>query len=141
MTELKVTWTGNSKGKGIIKGNQGEIPIAIPKEVNGSGEGLNPKELLTSSASSCFFMTFVYMIESQKLPITDFSMETKSDGLKDNNFTITHYPIIELSESSTDEDEILVQKALEMADKNCAVGNFLKNAGTKILLKNTIKRN
>lgn len=135
MTKLKILWSGTIKGDGKVISEAGEIPIAIPDHLQGSGNGLDPKTLLISSAATCFFMTFKHLIEARKLPVTDFSMESAAPEMKNGNLTITHYPELVLSQEASDEDVDSIKRAIEAADKSCAVGNLLKAAGSEILIE------
>lgn len=105
--------------------------------MQGSGEGPDPKELLTASAASYFFMTFVHLVEARKLPLTEISMETSSSELKGNDLTITHYPRLVLEADANEKDVSRVKKAVESADRTCPVGNFLKNAGASIFIESS----
>lgn len=74
---LNTTWYGNAKGNGDIKGDNFQTPIAIPILKGGSGEGVEPKQLLMSSAAACYLMTLVYMLDQNRIPVSELSMVTE----------------------------------------------------------------
>src|SRR5690625_2705694 len=131
-TNLKTVWNGGVKGSGSIKANYLETNIAIPESLGGSGEGAEPKEILITSATACFTLTLTAMLEGRKLPVTKINVETESTNTKEEGFTIMHSTYIILSAGATDDHIQSAQKAIEIADKRCEVGNLLRKADVQI---------
>ncbi|KTT86517.1 hypothetical protein RSA37_11515 [Mammaliicoccus sciuri] len=138
MTNLKTVWNYDIKGYGSIKGNNLDIKIAIPEELGGSGEGSNPKQILVSSAASCYIMTLVSIIETRKLPVIELTMSSEMSILEDNTLNIIHYPRIVLSDQKSDEVYQSAYRAFIIADKGCAIGNLLKKTDVNINIKGEI---
>jgi peroxiredoxin-like protein len=136
MSALKLKWTGDSKGSGefVRESDNEKLNIAIPTASGGSGEGFAPRDLLGSSAGACLALTLVSLMDVRKLPVTDFSMETKVTK-KDDTYSITHYPKISLSSEATEKEQEGVERAVVSADKRCTIGNVLKEAGVKITIE------
>lgn len=132
VVNLKITWTGDIKGRGIIKADNLETHLAIPKSFNGSGEGTDPKELLVSSAASCYITTLVAMLEGRKLPVIELTMDSKATNSKEEGLKIIHSPYVTLSVDVTEEQKQAANRAIAAADKACTVGNILKKADVQI---------
>lgn len=141
MTEMKTTvdviWKDGAIGQGELTSTYLNTKIAIPKTLGGSGEGANPKELLVSSAASCYIATLVYMLENRKLPVDSFTMKTEASVSK-AGFKIIHYPIITLTAEATDAQVEATKRAFEGADKGCDIGNLLKVADVSIVVEGTV---
>lgn len=129
---LKTFWNGNTKGNGIIQSNDFETNIAIPESLGGRGGGAEPKGLLVTSAAACYSMTLVAMLETRKLNVTAFAMNSEASNSKEEGFKIKHYPHIFLSADATEEQIQTANRVIVAADKGCAVGNMLKKADVQI---------
>lgn len=79
-------------------------------------------------------MTLVSLLDIRNLPVDEFSMDTEVINTGEN-FEITHYPKITLSKDATDKEIAGAERAVPSADKRCAVGNVLKEAGVKITIE------
>lgn len=132
MTNLKINWTGNIKGNGTIKADYLKTNFAIPKIFNGSGEGTDPKELLLSSAATCFIGTLVAILENRKLPVVELSMDSKVTSSKEEGLKLFHYPHIILTADATEEQIQAANRTMKAADKGCTIGNILKKAEVHI---------
>lgn len=133
MSILEISWDGNTKGQGKIIGDNGHMDIAIPKSLDGSGKGFNPKDLLASAAASCFATTLVHLLEVRKIPVTVFNMKTEVEN-NEHGFVITHSPELILLKDEKD----AARRAVEAADRSCGIGNLLKDAGVQITIKETV---
>lgn len=136
-TIVDMTWEGGAKGKGSLKSTFLDTSVAIPKALGGSGEGANPKELLVSSAASCYMLTLAFLVESKKLPVA--SLEMRSDAVAgDEGMKITHDISVTLTAEATDAEVETMKRVLQEAEKGCEVGNLLKNAGVIINLESEV---
>jgi peroxiredoxin-like protein len=135
MAELKTTvniaWNGGATGNGTLKAEYLDTKVAIPTSLGGSGNGADPKELLVSSATTCYIATLTYMLESRKLPIVQLTLNSEA-SISDKGFNITHAPQIVLAADATEDQVQSAERAIEGADKGCEVGNLLKKAGVVI---------
>jgi peroxiredoxin-like protein len=129
---LEIVWEGGMTGKGTLKADDGlHTDVAIPEALGGSGDGTNPKELLVASAASCFTLTLTSLLNNRKLPVADYTVSTEHVTAGDDT-KIKHHPKIVLSAGATDDQVQAAHKAMEGADRACAVGNLLKKAGITI---------
>ncbi|WP_339227419.1 OsmC family protein [Oceanobacillus sp. FSL K6-2867] len=136
-TNVKAVWNGGTAGDGTLKAGNLDTKIAIPKFLNGSGNGAGPKELLVSSATTCYIATLTSILENRKLPVVEHTIT--SEAIKsDQEFSITHYPVIVLSADATEADVKSAERAIEGADRACEVGNLLKKAGIVIEAKGKV---
>lgn len=136
-TNLNIVWHGGTTGNGTIKAEYLDSKIAIPTSLGGSGDGTDPKELLVSSAATCYITTLAYMLETRKLPAVELTMNSEAT-IADNGFKITHDPQIVLSADATENQIQSAQRAIDGADKGCEVGNLLKKAGVVIEAKGKV---
>lgn len=130
-TNLDIIWNGGTTGNGMLKGEYLDTKIAIPTSMKGSGDGTDPKELLVSSAATCYIPTLAYMLETRKLSVVELTMNSEA-AMSDNGLKFTHFPQIVLSDDATENQVQSAQRALDGADKACEVGSLLKSAGVVI---------
>jgi len=128
---LKIDWKEGVKGSGTIKGDELNVGIAVPEGTGGSGNGSNPLELLSSSAIACYSMTLVSIMETRKLPVTEYTMDTEVIS-SDDKISIIHHPKLSLPPNATEKEIEVAHRAFKSADKACSIGNLLKNAGVTI---------
>ncbi|WP_397539193.1 OsmC family protein [Rummeliibacillus pycnus] len=127
-TNVNAVWNGGVADNGILKSEHFDINIAISKSSGGNGNGADPKDLLVSSATTCYIETLIYMLESRGLPVDELTVNSKAT-LATDGFTITHYPQIVLTTDATEEQIESAQRIIEGADRGCKVGNLLRKAG------------
>lgn len=134
---VHTNWDGKLGGNGTIQGEKLKTKVAIPKELGGSGEGTDPKELLIASTSSCYLASIVFLLERRNLPVVELSIQTEATKTR-NNWHIIHYPKIILSTEATDQQKQSVEKVLKGADRGCEIGNLLKKSGVTIEVKGEV---
>ncbi|MFP3846225.1 OsmC family protein [Priestia filamentosa] len=139
-TILKTVWHGNTKGNGSIQVNDIKTNIAIPTDLGGNGEGAEPKGLLVSSAAACYTMNLVAMLETKKLPVAGFTMNSESINSKEKGFKIIHYPCITLSTDATEDQIQSANRTILSADKACFIGNMLKKADVQIDIEGKVSK-
>lgn len=130
-TNVNVVWDGGTKGNGTLKAEFLDTQISIPEALGGSGNGADPKELLVSSAATCYIATLTFILENRKLPVVELTMNSNVT-IADKEFIITHFPQIVLSADATESQILSAQRAIEGADRACEIGNLLKKAGVII---------
>ncbi|MCX5581662.1 OsmC family protein [Kaistia terrae] len=135
---LNTIWTGDMKSSGTIQAQHLEMPIAIPSEFGGSGDGTDPKSLLVASAAACYAMTLVAILENRKVPVTKVTMESDASDSKGSGIVVDHRPLVNLAADATQEQSDAARSAFETADKACAVGNLLKKAGVQIRIDGAV---
>lgn len=130
-TNVNIVWERGATGSGTLKAEYLDTKVAIPTSLGGSGNGADPKELLVSSATTCFIATLTYILESRKLPVVELIINSEAT-ISDNGFKINHYPEIILTVDATEDQVKSAERAIEGADRGCEVGNLLKKAGVII---------
>ncbi|MGQ3477735.1 OsmC family protein [Paenibacillus sp. TY11] len=130
--EINNVWFQNTKGHGKMKADYLKTNIAIPEALGGSGEGAHPKELLVSSATTCYIMTLVYLLEMKQVPVTGLMMNTEAVISKKEGMIIVHLPQLILSTASTNEQVQSAREVIMSAEQACEVGVLLRKAGVQI---------
>lgn len=136
-TNLNITWNSGTTGNGTLQADYLETKVAIPTSLGGSGNGSDPKELLVSSAATCYIATLTFMLESRKLPVVELTINTAAT-VSDKGFNIAHAPQIILAADATEDQVQSAERAIEGADKGCEVGNLLKKAGVVIEVQGNV---
>ncbi|WP_176084753.1 OsmC family protein [Martelella sp. HB161492] len=139
MAEMKLTaaWQGDFKGQGKISGDGWDVTIGIPADLGGSGAGADPKQLYTASTLACFTATLRAITANKKIPVETLAVETSAVAT-DEAFSIEHTALLQLKQAASDADIKAAQRAVETADKICAVGNLARKAGVSIHAKANI---
>src|SRR5690625_5016755 len=115
----------------MFKANYLVTEISVPISLNLTGNGTDPKELLISSAATCYITTLAAILENRKLSVEELTMNTITERI-DERLKITHHPHVILSTDATEKEIQSAERALEGADRVCEVGNLLKNAGVAV---------
>ena len=136
-TNLDIIWNGGTTGNGTLKGEYLDTRIAIPTSMKGSGDGTDPKELLVSSAATCYITTLAYMLETRKLSVAELTMKSEAT-MSDSGLKFTHFPQILLTADATENQIQSAERAIDGADKACEVGNLLKNTGVVIEIEGEV---
>lgn len=136
-TKIHTTWEGALTGSGLLRGEHLNTTLAIPKYIGGSGEGVDPKELLIASASTCYVASIVLLLERRNLPIVELTIQTEATKSRER-WHIIHYPQIVLSKESTEQHIQSAKKVLIGADRGCEIGNLLKKSGMTIEVKGEV---
>jgi peroxiredoxin-like protein len=126
---LKASWKGGLNGDGKIATGNLEMPISIPKSLNGPGKGTNPEELLVGAAATCYLITLGAILERRKITFTRLEMESElvlgvEGGHKCK--AITHRPRLVLTSGSTEEQVKTARDATDRAEKACMVSNAVR---------------
>ncbi len=106
------------------------VPISVPEEFQGKGEGTNPEELLSLAIASCYSMTFGIIAGMRKLPF--LGIETIAEGEVEQNGAnfvynkITISPTIQLSADATDENVAVAEDLSHKADTYCLITNAVR---------------
>jgi peroxiredoxin-like protein len=129
---VSVDWTGGREGSGSAKpAHSGStFQLAVGKEFQGTGEGTNPEELLTSAIGSCYTITFGIIAANRKIPVksihVDVVGQVEQNGVSLVYKAITLRPQIVLESSATDEQVALATDMAHKADGYCLVTNAVR---------------
>ena len=71
----KATTTGGREGRAILEDGGFGLAMALPKEIGGSGQGMNPEQLFALGYSSCFGSAILAMgrkhgVDTSKASVT-----------------------------------------------------------------------
>lgn len=124
-------WNGNLQGHGTAAFGEVSIPLAIPTDFGGSGEGLGPKELYLSSTAACFLMALKVTLHHSKIETSHLHIESHMATEGDRN-TIIHQLYIAVS---SDKDRDRLPAMIKIADKNCLIGGLAKKAGVDVVVE------
>src|SRR5438132_282082 len=70
------TATGGRDGRATTSDGQLDIKLAVPKEMGGAGNGLNPEQLFAAGYSACFIGAMRFVAGQQKITVpADASIE------------------------------------------------------------------
>lgn len=142
---VSVEWNGGRKGAGSVTGRRSNksLPLSVPPEFNGPGEGSNPEEILSSAVAGCYTMTYAIIAEMMRVEIK--SLRTEATGIVEkqgakNVFTkVILRPKVGLT---ADADEATVKKAEDIAhkaDEHCIISNAVR-ANVELVVEPEITR-
>ncbi len=69
--------TGGRDGRATTSDGRLDAKLAVPKEMGGSGDGLNPEQLFAAGYSACFLGAIRFVAGQQKITV---SPEAKIEG-------------------------------------------------------------
>lgn len=112
------TATGGGRD-GHVKSTDGKIDLDTrpPKEMGGSGEGVNPELLFSAGWSACFLGALRLVAKNEKVTIDDASGITAQIGFgkdSDGGFGLTAHLLGYLPGLEQDEADALMEKAHEV---------------------------
>lgn len=107
------------------------MPLSVPPEFGGAGNGTNPEELLASAIAGCYSITFGIIAANRKLPFD--SLTTNVTGFVEQNgasFVYTKVivkPTIRLAADATDEHVTMAEDMAHKADLYCIITNAVRD--------------
>ena len=129
---VSVKWHGGREGAGSVHSEHSgvEVPIAVPPEFQGTGQGTNPEELLTSAIAACYTITFGIVAANRKLPVvhvdTEALGEVEQSGASFVYKKITIKPTIKLATGTTEEQVTIAHDMAHKADAYCIITNAVR---------------
>ena len=130
----RAQWRGGRMGAGTIALALGshEVPLAVPAELHGTGQGTSPEELLASAVAGCYAATLGIVAEHRKVPITAIDVsatgEVEQDGARLTFAAITIRANVELTPGATEEQAAAALDLAHRADKYCIITNAVRGA-------------
>ncbi len=129
-----VTWSDDEDEHGTISMDCGyACSFHKPVEFGGTEGVMNPEDAFVGSLAMCYSITLESTLEKMRLELEDFELETK--GIledTDEGSMITKIDLIPRVKLKNQEDRNKVEKALELAKKNCLISKSMRS---KIELK------
>lgn len=123
-TEARATGNGRD-GKAYLTDRSAEIDMAIPTEMGGSGEGMNPEQLFAMGYATCFHSALKIVAAEAGADITASSVTARVSLGKEENYFLAaeidvSMPYIEMTRARK-----LAQKAHDICPYSRAVqGNI-----------------
>ncbi|MCO5297982.1 MAG: OsmC family protein [Fimbriimonadaceae bacterium] len=142
---VKVEWSGGRMGCGTVGAERisSPLPLAVPPEFQGAGNGTNPEEMLACAICACYAITFGIIAENRKLPVASFRTEAtgevEQNGPQFKYRSVTIRPTIVLSADATDEQVALTEEMAHKADAYCIITNAVRG-NVAIEVEPTIRR-
>lgn len=130
---VNVEWKGGREGSGKLKAeiSGSALPIAVGKEFQGTGEGTNPEELLTSAVAACYSITFGILAANRKVPVESFSVRAVGEVEQNGNslvFTkLVLHPKIVLAEGADEAAYKLAEDLAHKAETYCIISNAIRD--------------
>ncbi len=142
---VTIRWQGGRDGSGSGRADRSgvEVPLAVPPEFQGAGEGTNPEELLSEAIAACYTITYGIIAANRKLPIE--ALETHAVGKVEQNgasFVYTEIvvsPQVTLGGEATDDQVKVAEDIAHKADMYCIVTNAVRDK-VKVRIEPTIRR-
>ena len=127
--ECKATWKGGLDGSGTLSCSGLETQFSAPTELNGSGQGTNPEELLLAASSTCFLITLSALLNRANTTARGLSLHSKiaADGSPSFSIKAIHHELkISLDPRSTKEAFDKVKELTHQVEQFCMVTRALK---------------
>jgi Ohr subfamily peroxiredoxin len=113
--------TGGRDGRAESSDGQLNVKLAVPKEMGGSGNGMNPEQLFAAGYSACFLGAIRFVAGQQKITI---SPDAKIEGAVGIGQIPQGFGIqAELKISLPGLDKEAAQKLVEAAHQVCPYSN------------------
>jgi peroxiredoxin-like protein len=128
-----VTWTGGRTGSGTVglHDESHSVPLAVPAELSGTGQGTSPEELLVSAVAGCYAVTLGIVAEHRRVPVTAVDVRATGDvdqeGTRLTYSAITIRPRVRLAAGATDEQARQALDIAHRADKYCVITNAVRD--------------
>jgi Ohr subfamily peroxiredoxin len=113
------SWGGRS-GRAASSDGALDVPIAVPKELGGDGEGTNPEQLLAAGYACCFLNALILVAAKRELDpsqatvTADVGLVTISGGLGLNVELRIRFPGVERE---------MAEKLVDRAHRVCPFSN------------------
>jgi len=127
------TATGGRDGRARSSDGRIDVVLKPPKEMGGTGEGVNPEQLFAAGYSACFIGAIKFVAGQQKVQVpADTTIEgSVGIGPIPNGFGLT----VELKVSMPGVDRALAQSLIEKAHQVCPYSNATRgNIDVKLSL-------
>ncbi|GAA0828483.1 MAG: organic hydroperoxide resistance protein [Cupriavidus sp.] len=113
--------TGGRDGRAVTSDGQLDVKLAVPKEMGGAGNGLNPEQLFAAGYSACFLGAIRFVAGQQKITV---SPDAKIEGAVGIGQIPQGFGIqVELKISLPGMEKDAAQKLVEAAHQVCPYSN------------------
>jgi organic hydroperoxide reductase OsmC/OhrA len=128
--QAAVSWDGDGAGRGTVSARETTVPIGGSKDLDGSGHGLNPEELLLSSVGACFVATWAIFLKKLSIPYASPSLRVSGELEKDpaGGFRMSSIDIAAIVPKALADRRAEVEKTLSLAEKYCIISKVARAA-------------
>ncbi len=115
------TATGGRDGRAVTSDGRLDAKLAVPKEMGGAGDGLNPEQLFAAGYAACFIGAMRLVAGQEKIPVpADTSIESAVGiGPIPQGFGIQ----VEMKISLPGFERAAAEKLVEQAHQVCPYSN------------------
>ncbi|WP_042880665.1 organic hydroperoxide resistance protein [Cupriavidus necator] len=127
------TATGGRDGRAVTSDGRLDAKLAVPKEMGGAGDGLNPEQLFAAGYAACFIGAMRFVAGQQKITVpADASIESAVGiGPIPQGFGIQ----VEMKISLPGFERAAAEKLVEEAHKVCPYSNATRgNIDVKLIV-------
>jgi len=123
----KIKWSDKEETHGTIEMDCGfTCSFHKPLEFGGTDDIINPEDAFVGSLAMCFSITFKEIAKKMRLDIDDFELDT-TGILEEVNGGKMFTKIYLKPEINTNEPENKINRAIELAEKNCLIARSMKS--------------
>lgn len=119
----KVTATGGRDGFARAEDASADLALAMPKQLGGSGEGLNPEQLFGAGYAACFASSLQFVAAKRGLVLEGLVVTAQVD-LRQTKIGFCVDVVLHVAANDPVE-----RKLIEEADLVCAYSNALRGEG------------
>ncbi len=127
--EVRAHWKGALDGNGKITAPGLESSFSVSKDLNGSGIGTNPEELMLAAAAGCFLITTAAVLKRLNVPVSQLNITSELEmevGQALKIKKIIHRPEVVLLGKKTGSTEEVVRRGLSTAEQYCLISKAVQ---------------
>lgn len=117
-----------SERRGTLKLGVGSVAVDAPSQFGGPGQGINPEELLVSSAATCYGLTLAALLERARLVPKRLEIEAEGIVLRERGLVFQQMvmrPSIVLEGADADRCDEAARLCTE-AEEKCFIARTLR---------------
>ncbi len=123
----KIKWSDKEETHGTIEMDCGfTCSFHKPLEFGGTDNIINPEDAFVGSLAMCFSITFKEIAKKMRLDIDDFELDT-TGILEEVNGGKMFTKIYLKPDINTNEPENKINRAIQLAEKNCLIARSMKS--------------
>lgn len=127
---LKAHWPGLRNDVGEIEAKNLKTKVSIPSEMDGTGIGTNPDEMLLGAAATCYIITLAAMMQRSGLEKENLTMESEAIVDVTNGILtfkkIIHRPHIILKQNASEKEFTLAERLAKKAETSCMISRAIQ---------------
>jgi lipoyl-dependent peroxiredoxin len=127
---------GRADGRGKTSDGQLDVPLRLPKELGGGGDGTNPEQLFAIGYAGCFASVLTMVANREKLTADDVVIDSRVDLIPkaDKTFTLG----VELSVTLPSVSGAQAEELVAAAHQVCPYSNAIRgNVDVTLVVNDT----